>query len=39
VVIGQTVCNGNVCLKFTLLNPTLTPAKLDELLDLILSLR
>ena len=39
VVIGQTVCNGNVCLKFTLLNPTLTPEKLDELLELILSLR
>lgn len=38
-VIGQTVCRGNVCLKFTLLNPLLTPAKLDELLELILSLR
>ncbi|MBO5821970.1 MAG: aspartate aminotransferase family protein [Lentisphaeria bacterium] len=39
VVIGQTVCNGNVCLKFTLLNPLQNEAKLDELLDLILSLR
>ena len=39
VVIGQTVCRGNVCLKFTLLNPMLTHEKLDELLQLILSLR
>ncbi len=39
VVIGQTVCNGNVCLKFTLLNPMQTHEKLDELLALILSLR
>ncbi|MBR2904697.1 MAG: aspartate aminotransferase family protein [Lentisphaeria bacterium] len=39
VVIGQTVCKGNVCLKFTLLNPLLTHEKLDELLALILSLR
>ena len=39
VVIGQTVCNGNVCLKFTLLNPLLTPEKLDELIALLLSLR
>ena len=39
VVIGQTVCKGNVCLKFTLLNPLLTPEKLDELLELIISLR
>ena len=39
VVIGQTVCNGNVCLKFTLLNPLQNEAKLDELLELILSLR
>ena len=38
VVIGQTVCNGNVCLKFTLLNPLQSHAKLDELLDLILQL-
>ena len=39
VVIGQTVCRGNTCLKFTLLNPLQSHAKLDELLDLILSLR
>lgn len=39
VVIGQTVCRGNVCLKFTLLNPLQTEEKLDELLALILSLR
>ena len=39
VVIGQTVCKGNVCLKFTLLNPLLTREKLDDLLQLILSLR
>ena len=38
-VIGQTVCRGNVCLKFTLLNPLITPAKLDELIALIVSLR
>ena len=39
VVIGQTVCRGNTCLKFTLLNPLQSEAKLDELLALILSLR
>ena len=39
VVIGQTVCRGNTCLKFTLLNPLQSYAKLDELLALILSLR
>ena len=39
VVIGQTVCRGNVCLKFTLLNPLLTHEKLSELLSLIKSLR
>jgi L-2,4-diaminobutyrate decarboxylase len=39
VVIGQTVCRGNVCLKFTLLNPLQSHEKLDELLALILSLR
>ena len=39
VVIGQTVCRGNVCLKFTLLNPLLTHEKLSELLALIKSLR
>lgn len=38
VVIGQTVCKGNVCLKFTLLNPLLTHEKLDSLLKLIKSL-
>ena len=39
VVIGQTVCRGNTCLKFTLLNPLQSEEKLDELLALILSLR
>ena len=39
IVIGQTVCRGHVCLKFTLLNPLLTQEKLDELLKRILSLR
>lgn len=39
VVIGQTVCKGNVCLKFTLLNPLLSREKLEELLALILALR
>ena len=34
-IIGQTVSNGNVCLKFTLLNPRITHAKLDELKDII----
>ncbi|MCR4949454.1 MAG: aspartate aminotransferase family protein [Treponema sp.] len=34
-IIGQTVSNGHVCLKFTLLNPRITHAKLDELKDLI----
>lgn len=38
IVIGQTVSNGNVCLKFTLLNPLITHEKLDDLLDLIKSL-
>jgi L-2,4-diaminobutyrate decarboxylase len=38
VVIGQTVCYGNVCLKFTLLNPLQSHEKLDELLALILKL-
>ena len=32
VVIGQTVSNGGVCLKFTLLNPLITHEKLDSLL-------
>ncbi len=35
VVIGQTVSNGHVCLKFTLLNPLITHEKLDELKVLI----
>ena len=35
VVIGQTVCNGNVCLKFTLLNPLITHKRIDELMLLI----
>ena len=39
VVIGQTVCRGKVYLKFTLLNPLLTHEKLQELMELILSLR
>ena len=38
VVIGQTVSNGYVCLKFTLLNPLMTHEKLDSLIDLILKL-
>lgn len=39
VVIGQTVFNNRVHLKFTLLNPLTTHQKLDNLLDLILSLK
>ncbi len=39
VVIGQTVFDGRVCLKCTLLNPYITRKKLDSLLSLILSLR
>ncbi len=34
-IIGQTVSDGRVCLKFTLLNPRITHKKLDELKDLI----
>ena len=34
-IIGQTVSDGHVCLKFTLLNPLITSDKLDELLALI----
>jgi L-2,4-diaminobutyrate decarboxylase len=34
-IIGQTVSNGHVCLKFTLLNPRITHEKLDELKELI----
>ncbi len=39
IVIGQTVCRGNVCLKFTLLNPLLTHESLLELLEQIRALR
>lgn len=39
VVIGQTVYKGRVHLKFTLINPLTTHEKLDELLDLIYSLK
>ena len=38
VVIGQTVFDGKVFLKFTLLNPRITYEKLDGMLDLIQSL-
>lgn len=38
VVIGQTVYNGKVFLKFTLLNPLVTHEKLDSLLELIKSI-
>ena len=34
-VIGQTVYQGRVMLKFTLLNPALTPAHIDELIERI----
>lgn len=37
-IIGQTVSDGRVCLKFTLLNPRITHEKLDELKDLIKTL-
>ena len=37
-IIGQTVSNGHVCLKFTLLNPRITHKKLDELKELIKTL-
>ena len=35
IVIGQTVSDNRVCLKFTLLNPLMTHQKLDELVELI----
>lgn len=38
VVIGQTVFNGAVHLKFTLMNPLVTREKLDELQELILGM-
>ena len=34
-IIGQTVSDGRVCLKFTLLNPRITHKKLDDLRELI----
>jgi L-2,4-diaminobutyrate decarboxylase len=37
-IIGQTVSDGRVCLKFTLLNPRITHEKLDELRVLIKTL-
>jgi L-2,4-diaminobutyrate decarboxylase len=37
-IIGQTVSDGRVCLKFTLLNPRITHKKLDELKNLIKTL-
>ena len=37
-IIGQTVSDGRVCLKFTLLNPRITHQKLDELITLIKAL-
>ena len=39
IVIGQTVFDGHVHLKFTLLNPLVTHEKLDELIELLLQLR
>ncbi len=39
IVIGQTVCRGNVCLKFTLLNPLLTRENLVAIIEQIRSLR
>lgn len=35
IVIGQTVADGHVCLKFTLLNPLMTHEKLDKLVETI----
>lgn len=35
IVIGQTVSDGKVCLKFTLLNPLMTHEKLEALVSLI----
>ncbi len=35
IVIGQTVSNSHVCLKFTLLNPLMTEQKLEELVNTI----
>lgn len=38
IVVGQTVSDGKVCLKFTLLNPLMTHGKLENLVQLIQSL-
>lgn len=35
IVVGQTVADGRVCLKFTLLNPLMTHEKLDALVNQI----
>lgn len=35
IVIGQTISDNKVCLKFTLLNPVITHEKLDELIETI----
>lgn len=35
IVIGQTISDERVCLKFTLLNPLITHQKLDQLISLI----
>lgn len=35
IVVGQTVADGNVCLKFTLLNPLMTHKKLEQLISVI----
>lgn len=35
IVIGQTISDERVCLKFTLLNPLITHQKLDDLISLI----
>lgn len=35
IIIGQTISDDKVCLKFTLLNPEITHEKLDELVELI----
>lgn len=37
-IIGQTISDNCVCLKFTLLNPLISHSKLDELVDLIKTL-
>lgn len=37
IVVGQTVADGHVCLKFTLLNPRMTHEKLERLVSIIQS--